>query len=239
MHAQQHGRLRPDRALVVGDARPIRRPDLDQPRTRPREHVRDAKAVADLDELPARDDHLAPFGERGEREQHRSGVVVDDDRTRGTGQALEQRHEVILARPPLASLEVVFEVRVAGADLCHPRERSLGERSTTKVRVDEDAGRVQHAPKRRLPRASDLGQYCVDDLSWIRPSLDALPRPLESRPCGRQHELARLGDESLVAEQLVHRRQVAELHAESVGTSSRRSAVSDPAADAPTSRTAS
>ena len=154
MHAQQHGRLRPDRALVVGCARPIRRPDLDEPRTRPREHVRDAKAVADLDELAARDDHLAPFGESGEREQNRSRVVVDDERRLGTGQAPEERPEVILARAALAALEVVLEVRVAGADLHDAGERGLGERRATEVRVDEDAGRIQHAPQRRLPRAA-------------------------------------------------------------------------------------
>ena len=85
----------------------------------------------------------------------------------------------------------------------------------------------------------ELGEDRVDDRSRIRARLDLLPRPLERRPRGRQHELARLGREPLVAEQLVHRREVAELHAESVGTSSRRSAVSDPAADAPTSSTAS
>ena len=146
---------------------------------------------------------------------------------------------MILARPALASLEVVLEVRVAGADLRHAGERSLGERCATEVRVDEDAGRIQHAPKRRLTRAAELGENRVDDRSRIRTGLDLLPRPLERRPRGRQHELARLGGQPLVAEQLVHRREVAELHAESVGTSSRRSAVSDPAADAPTSSTAS
>ncbi len=239
VHAQQHCRLRPDRALVVGGARAIRRPHLDEPRTRPHEHVGDAKAVADLDELAARDDHLAPLRERGEREENGGRVVVDDERRLRTGQAPEERPEVILARPSLAPLEVVLEVRVAGADLGHAGERCLGERCAAEIRVDEDAGRIQHAPKRRLPRAADLDENGVDDRSWIRAGLDLVPRLLENGPRGRQHELAGLGGEPLVAEQLVHGGQVAKLHAESVGTSSRRSAVSDPAADAPTASTAS
>ena len=171
MHAQQHGRLRPDRPLVVGGARAVRRPDLDEPRAGPHEHVRDAEPVADLDQLPARDDHLAPFRERGEREQHRSRVVVDDERRLRAGQAPEQRAEVILARPPLAALEVVLEVRVPGADLRHARERGLGERRAPEVRVDEDAGRVQHAPQRRLTRAAELREDRVDDRARIRARL--------------------------------------------------------------------
>ena len=75
-----------DGALVVGGARPVRRADLDEPRAGAGEHVGDAEAVADLDQLAARDDHLAALGERGEREQHRAGVVVDDERRLGAGQ---------------------------------------------------------------------------------------------------------------------------------------------------------
>src|SRR5581483_11455675 len=59
VHAQEERSLRADRALVVGGPRPVGRPDLDQPRARAGEDVRDAEAVADLDQLAARDDHLA------------------------------------------------------------------------------------------------------------------------------------------------------------------------------------
>ena len=71
VHAQEQRGLARDRALVVGGARAVRRADLDQARARAREHVRDAEAVADLDQLAARDEHLAALGERREREQHR------------------------------------------------------------------------------------------------------------------------------------------------------------------------
>ena len=143
--AQEQRRLRADRALVVGGARPVRRPDLDEPRARAREDVGDAEAVADLDQLAARDDDLAALGERGEREQHRGGVVVDDERRLGAGQPAQDRGHVILARAALAAREVVLEVRVAARRLGHARERRLGERRAAEVRVDDHAGRVQHA----------------------------------------------------------------------------------------------
>ena len=121
VHAQQNGRLRPDRVLVVGGARPVRRPHLDEPRARAREHVGDPEAVADLDQLAARDEHLAALGERSEREQHGRGVVVDDERGLGAGQPAEDRREVILPRAALARREVVLEVRVAAR---RPRPRA-------------------------------------------------------------------------------------------------------------------
>ena len=80
VHAQDQRRLGADRALVVGRARAVRRADLAQPRARAREHVRDAEAVADLDQLAAGHEHLATLRERRESEQHGGRVVVHDER---------------------------------------------------------------------------------------------------------------------------------------------------------------
>jgi hypothetical protein len=85
-------------ALVVGGARAIRGADLDEPRARAQEYVGDAEAVADFDQLASRDQHLAPLGEGGECEQHRSGVVVDDDGRLGACEPPEDRRHVVLAR---------------------------------------------------------------------------------------------------------------------------------------------
>jgi len=49
--------------------RPVRRPDLDEPRAGAREHVRDPEAVADLDQLAARDDDVPALRQRGEGEE--------------------------------------------------------------------------------------------------------------------------------------------------------------------------
>ena len=83
VHAQEDSGLGPDRPLVVGRPRPVGGPHLDEARARAREHVRDSKAVADLDQLSARDDHLPPLGEGGEREEDGRRVVVDHERGLG------------------------------------------------------------------------------------------------------------------------------------------------------------
>ena len=101
--AQQRGGLGPDRTLVVGRTGAVRRSDLDEACSRAREHVGDPEAVADLDQLAARDHDLAAFGERGQREQHGGGVVVDDERRLGAGQPPQERREVILARAARAA----------------------------------------------------------------------------------------------------------------------------------------
>jgi len=68
MDAQQERGALVRGALVVGCARAIRRADLEELGARAYEHVGDAEAVADLDQLTARDNHLAPLSERGERQ---------------------------------------------------------------------------------------------------------------------------------------------------------------------------
>ena len=51
--------------LEVRDPRPVRRPDLDQPRPGPPDDLRDPHAAADLDELAARHGHAAARARRG------------------------------------------------------------------------------------------------------------------------------------------------------------------------------
>ncbi len=53
VHPEQDSGLGPDHVLVVGSARPVRRPHLHETGARARKHVRDSKAVADLDQLAA------------------------------------------------------------------------------------------------------------------------------------------------------------------------------------------
>ncbi len=83
MHPQDHRRLGAERTLVVRHPRAVRRPDLDEPGTRAGEHIGDPEAVADLDQLAARDEHLAALGERGQSEHHGGSVVVHDERSLG------------------------------------------------------------------------------------------------------------------------------------------------------------
>ena len=81
--------------LEVGDASPVRRPDLDEPGAGPADDVRDPDAAADLDELAARDDDPAAAAGKPDREGEGRRVVVGDERVFGAG----QRDEVVLGDP--------------------------------------------------------------------------------------------------------------------------------------------
>ena len=179
VHAQQHGRLGADGALVVGGARAICGADLAQPRARAREHVRDPEAVADLDQLAPRDEHLAALGERGERQHHRSRVVVHDQRALGAGQPPQDPGDVILPRAAAARLQVVLEVRVAAPDLDGPLERGLGQRRASEVRVHDHARGIQRTPQRGRAGRRELAQRPLDQVARLVAGPDLFTRARE------------------------------------------------------------
>ena len=121
VHAQDRARLGAERARVVGGARAVGRADLAQPRAGALHDLGDAEAVADLDELAARDHDLAPARERRQREHERGRAVVDADRRLGAGQLADERGDVILPRAAPARGEVELEVRIARRDGLHAR----------------------------------------------------------------------------------------------------------------------
>ena len=208
VHTEQERGVRPDCALVVRGTRPVRRPDLDEPGAGPGEDVRNAEAVPDLDELPARDDDLAPLGERGEREQHGRGVVVHDESSFGAGQPAEQRRQVILPRSAFPPLEVVLEIRVPGTDLRDARERSVRERSAAEVRVHDDAGRIEDAPQHRLAIPLEPRERRLHEVARIATCSDLLAGLLQRRTGRGDGRRMRLTGDSLVAQKLVDRRQI-------------------------------
>lgn len=217
MHPQDERRLRPDRRLVVLDARPVRRPHLAESGAGAGEHVGNPEAVADLDQLTAGDEHLAALRERGQRQQHGGGVVVDDERGLRPGQPAHERGEVILPRAPRPRRQVVLEVGVAPADREHALERRRGERRATEIRVEEDTRRVEHSPELRPALPREIRQRPFDEVARIDKarlgaSADLLSSPFERRTGGCQRQRARLGCEPLVAEQLVDGRQIAQAH---------------------------
>ena len=205
------GRLGPDRALVVGGARAVRRADLDEPRARAGEHVGDPEAVADLDQLAARDEHLAALGERGEREQHRGGVVVDDERRLRAGEPAQERGDVVLPRAARARVEVVLEVRVA-ARRSRRRARAPPRRAARGPRFVCTMTPVAFSTRRRLGARTAASSRAARaaEVAGIGARADLLARPLEERPRGVDRERVRRAG----ASELVHRREVAQLHAE-------------------------
>ncbi len=209
VHPQEERRIRADRALVVRGPGAIRRAYLDEAGTRAREDVRDAEAVPDLDQLPARDDDLPALRQGRERKQHRRGVVVDDERGLGARERAQERREVVLPRATLPRVEVVLERRVPAAHLDHTGERLVGERRPPEVRVDEDARGVQHAPQSRSPDAGQLFEHAVDEGSRVAPAANLLARPVEDGPRGGNREVVRLSRQPLVCDEAVDGGKVA------------------------------
>jgi hypothetical protein len=207
VHAQEHRGLGPDRLLVVRGSRAVRRPDLDEARTRACEHFGDPEAVADLDQLAARDDHVAALRERGQGYEHRSRVVVHDERSFGPGEPAQDPSDMILPRAACPGAQVVLEVRVAAADLADALESRLGQRSAAEVRVHDDTGRVQCAAQPRAASRRELLLKAFLQIPGICPCLYVLARAREDRA-------SRLDRERLAAppRQLVHRGQVAQPH---------------------------
>jgi hypothetical protein len=148
----QHGRgAGSDRGLVVGEPRPIRGADLDQPGPGLRNDVGDPEAAADLDQLPARDHDVAlALDQRGDRQQHGGRAIVDHDRGLCPGQLPQQPGDVVVARPTSTCGDVELEVGVTARGVRDGLYCGLRERGPTKVGVDDDAGRVQHRPQRGL-----------------------------------------------------------------------------------------
>jgi hypothetical protein len=211
VHAQHRSGVGRDGALVVLGPGAIRGADLPQPRPGAGQDLGDAEAVADLDQLAPRDEHLAALRERGEREEHGCGVVVDDKRRLGARQALQDPCQVILARAAAAGVEVVLEVGVSGTDLHRPRERGRGERRAPQIGVHEHAGRVHDAAQARPARSRRRLERIHDRVARVTPRPDLLSRPLQARPRRGERELARQRREPRVGEQAVDGRQVPEV----------------------------
>jgi len=162
------------------------------------------EAVADLDQLAARHDHLAVLGERGEREEQRRRVVVDDQRRLCAGEAPEDACGVILARAARARLEVELEVRVAAGQR---GERGVGKRRPAEIRVHDHARRVQHAAQRRRAQRSELLLQARLEVAGLRSGADRLACAVDHRTRGSHGKrvVGRAGE-------LVDGRQIAQFH---------------------------
>ena len=149
-----------ERRREVRDPRPVRRPDLDEPRPGAPDDLRDPNAAADLDQLAARDgDAPTPPGE-ADGEGQRRRVVVRDERVLGAG----QRDEMLLGEAEAgaapARLAVELEQEVVGGRGCGGLDRDPRPRRAAQVRVDDDAGRVDHGLERHVAeRGEQAGDF--------------------------------------------------------------------------------
>ena len=106
--------------------------------------LRDLPSVDEL--APAHHD-LAALGQGVHGQEDGGRAVVDDGRGLGAQEVAQARSGVGLAVAALAAREVELQVRVGRSDLRDPGRRFPREGSAAEVRVDDDAGRVEHAPQ--------------------------------------------------------------------------------------------
>ncbi len=133
----------------------VGRADLDQGRAGGGHHLGHAEGAADLDELATRDQDLAVAGQRGDRQQHRGGVVVDHRRRLGAGQRAQQLLDQAVAVAAAAGGEVVLEVVRRGHRRQHLGQRSVGQQRAAEVGVDHGAAQVEHAAHPRREAGVD------------------------------------------------------------------------------------
>jgi hypothetical protein len=98
--------------------------------------------------LAAADEHVAATGRGGQGEQHRRGVVVDDQCVFGTGQSAEHVVHMLLPRSTLAGSEIELEIAVVGSGHDDRFERLGRQDGAAEVGVHDDAGGVDHAAQR-------------------------------------------------------------------------------------------
>ena len=127
---------RADRGGEIGEMGAVGGADLAQPRAGACHDVGQAERAADLDQLAARDDRLAPVGQRVQRQHQGAGIVVDGERRLGPGQ------------PDRASPKYGRRARRAGRSRC---------------RIRVSTGRASPPPPQRSPlRARARGRdWCA------------------------------------------------------------------------------
>ena len=165
------------------------RADLDEAHAGALHDVGHPKRAPDLDELAARDDHLAAGRQAVERQHHGTGVVVDrvgGGRVRQQGQLLGRRAQAIA---PLARRQIELQIAVAEGRLQRGPRRPLGKRSAPEIRMEHDARGVDHAARAHARQIAGQPGGFADQFRCGLP-LRGITKPL---PLGGQGGTAALG----------------------------------------------
>ncbi len=149
MHFHQQRGLRADRLTVVVRMRTVGGADFAQDGSGALHDRRHAKRAADFDQFAARNDGLLAGSERGQHQQRRGGIVVDDDRVFGGGQFADQRSHVIVAFAAAAGLDIELERSGAGHGLICSGDRFISQDRAAEIGVKHDARQVEYRPHRR------------------------------------------------------------------------------------------
>ena len=208
MDLEDHGRIGCDGLLIICQVRAVGGADLDELGARGLHNIGDTEAAADLDKLAAAHDNLFARSVSGQHQQHRGGVIVDDQRVLGTGKRADELSGMLLARPARAGVDAVLERAVAASDLGHGLGGRLRERGSTQIGMDNHTrgvdggtqarqrgamrtpldGRGQLALRARSGTGTNRGALLVElgrDGSMDH-RVAGLPRRLHHRPLGKQ-----------------------------------------------------
>ena len=108
MDLEDHGRIGRDGALVVRQVRAVGGADLDEFGARSRHDVGNTEAATDLDELATAHDDLFARGMGGKHQQHRGGIVVDDQGIFGSGKLTEEFPHMIITKAPFSQCQIIL-----------------------------------------------------------------------------------------------------------------------------------
>jgi hypothetical protein len=192
----------------VRDPGPVGGADLAELRATGRDHVRDPERTTDLDELTAADDHLPTGRQRGERQQHGGGVVVDDQcglRAREvTDQGVDPRQSSTSAPG------VELELEVAAPGCTHRGRHGFGRPGRApEVGVHHHAGGVDHRPEATVHQGARAGFHTFDHVGQGAQRAICDPGAQHSEHLSRDghHHRTRQVAEPGVGEQRVHGRE--------------------------------
>ncbi len=102
MNFQDHRRVGRNGASIIVQMCAVGRANLDKLGTRSRHDVGDAEAAAHLDKLAAAHDDLFASRVRGKHQQHRGGIVVDNQGVLRPRERAQQACGMLLAAPASA-----------------------------------------------------------------------------------------------------------------------------------------
>ena len=147
MHFQICRRIAGGGVLVVAQVGAVGGTHVDQGGAALAQHIRHAKAAADLHRLGAGHDDLATRRQCQQSQQHRRRVVVHGKGSLGPGDLPQERLQLRLAGASPPRLEIELQVGVPECSLIGSLHCGLAEGCPSQVGVNHHPGRVDHSTR--------------------------------------------------------------------------------------------
>ena len=153
MDFQDHRRAGRNGTSIIIQMRAVGRAHFDKLGTRSRHDVGDAEAAAHLDQLAAAHDDLFAARMRGKYQQHRRGIIVDNQGVLRPRERAQQARGMFLAATTCTGRDVILERAVSAGDIGHRLHRCGSERSAAQIGVNHNARRVDGGTQGRQRQA--------------------------------------------------------------------------------------